>query len=303
MDLTRDKRQRGEINTMKGIILAGGKGTRLYPMTKVVSKQLLPIYDKPLIYYPFSILLLAGINEILIISTPEDTPIYEKLLGDGSSIGVKISYTIQAKPRGLAEAFILGEKFIGNDDVCLILGDNFFYGQDITSVLLSAKNRKKGATVFGYPVKDARSFGVVEFDKDFKVVSIEEKPQKPKSNYAVPGLYFYDNKVVEIAKNIQPSARGELEITSVNNEYLRMGELHVELLGRGMAWLDTGTPDGMLRASTFVETVQNRQGFYISCIEEIAWRRGFITKEKLKSIGEELKMTEYGQYLLSISKD
>lgn len=288
---------------MKGIILAGGKGTRLYPMTKVVSKQLLPIYDKPLIYYPLSILLLAGIKEILIISTPEDLPNYEKLLGNGERIGVKFSYKVQETPRGLADAFILGEEFIGDDNVCLILGDNVFYGKDLSRTLWNARDRKVGATIFGYQVKDARAFGVVEFDKERRVISIEEKPENPKSNYAVPGLYFYDNRVVDIAKNVKPSARGEIEITAVNNAYLEMGELHVELLGRGMAWLDTGTPQGMLKAGEYVEAVQERQGFYISCIEEIAWRRGFISTEKLLELGEELKMTDYGQYLIAIAKE
>lgn len=285
---------------MKGIILAGGKGTRLYPMTRAVSKQLLPIYDKPMIYYPLSILMLASVSEILIISTPEDTGVYEKLLGDGESLGIEISYKIQDTPRGLADAFILGEEFIGKDSVCLILGDNIFYGQDLTRVLERAISQKSGATIFGYPVKDARSFGVVEFNDENTVISIEEKPQNPKSNYAIPGLYFYDNNVIDIAKNINPSARGEIEITAVNNVYLEKKELNVVLLGRGMAWLDTGTPESMLRAAEFIETVQKRQGFYIACLEEIAWRRNFISTEQLERVGEKLKMTEYGQYILSL---
>ena len=285
---------------MKGIILAGGKGTRLYPMTKAVSKQLLPIYDKPLIYYPISMLLLASIREILIISTPEDIGDYKKLLGDGSQIGVKFSYVVQETPRGLADAFILGEEFIGDDSVCLVLGDNVFYGQNMTRILRNAIDKLQGAAIFGYPVKDPTAFGVVEFDKDNNVISIEEKPAHPKSNYAVPGLYFYDNRVVEIAKNVKPSARGEIEITAINNAYLEMHQLRVELMGRGIAWLDTGTPEGMLKAAQFVEAVQDRQGFYVSCIEEIAWRRGFIDAAQLRAIGESLKMTDYGQYLLSL---
>lgn len=285
---------------MKGIILAGGKGTRLYPMTKAVSKQLLPIFDKPLIYYPLSILMLASIREVLIISTPEDISDYKKLLGDGSKIGMHFEYAIQEQPKGLAEAFIIGEKFIGKDSVCLILGDNVFYGTNMTRILKEAIDGNKGATIFGYPVKDPTSFGVVEFDKEHNVVSLEEKPANPKSNYAIPGLYFYNNSVIEIAKKIKPSKRGELEITTVNNEYLIKNQLKVKTFERGFAWLDTGTPEGMLKAANFVETVQDRQGFYVSCIEEIAWRRGFITLEQLHKIGEELKMTEYGQYLLGL---
>lgn len=289
---------------MKGIILAGGKGTRLYPNTIAVSKQLLPIYDKPLIYYPLSVLLLAEIKDVLIISTPQDIGNYEKLLGDGSKIGIHIEYAVQDKPRGLADAFIIGADFIGDDSVCLVLGDNVFYGQHFSGILSQAKQQVEeyGAAIFGYPVKDPRAFGVVEFDGDNKVISIEEKPEKPKSNYAVPGLYFYDNEVVEIAKHVKPSARGEIEITAVNNAYLEKNKLRVTLMGRGMAWLDTGSPKGMHKASGFVKTVQEMQGFYISCIEEIAWRRGFIDTEQLRKLGEELHMTDYGQYLLSLAE-
>lgn len=290
---------------MKGIILAGGRGTRLYPNTIAVSKQLLPIYDKPLIYYPLSVLLLAGIHEVLIISTPEDTPNYEKLLGDGSRIGIHIEYKVQDKPRGLADAFILGSEFIKNDCVCLVLGDNVFYGQGFSTYLATAKSQaeKGGATIFGYPVKNPREFGVVEFDDEYKVISIEEKPINPKSNYAVPGLYFYDNEVVEIAKNVKPSERGEIEITAINNYYLHKGKLNVTLMGRGMSWLDTGSPKGMHKASGFVKTVQEMQGFYISCIEEISWRRGFINSEQLRKLGKELSMTDYGKYILSLLEE
>ena len=288
---------------MKGIILAGGKGTRLYPITKVVSKQLLPIYDKPMIYYPLSTLLLAGIQDILLISTPNDLPMYMDLLGDGKNIGIRLSYAEQAEPKGLAEAFIIGEEFIENDNVCLILGDNIFYGQSLTEILKQAirkTDEESGAVVFGYLVKDAHNFGVIETDNNNQVISIEEKPDLPKSNYAVPGLYFYSNSVVEIAKSIKPSSRGELEITAINNEFLRRGQLDAVIMGRGMAWLDTGTPEGLIKAAVFVETMQSRQGFYVSCIEEIAWRRGFIDIKQLRLLGEELKSTDYGQYILSL---
>lgn len=288
---------------MRGIILAGGKGTRLYPITLSLSKQLLPIYDKPMIYYPLSVLLLAGIREILIISTPRDLEDYRELLGDGKRLGIRLEYKAQEQPRGLADAFLVGEEFIGTESVCLILGDNIFYGQDFSAMLRRAINGLDGATIFGYPVKDPKAFGVVEFDNYGRVISIEEKPQFPKSNFAIPGLYFYDNSVVDIAKKILPSSRGELEITAVNNVYLLQKKLKVVLMGRGMAWLDTGTPEGMLQAAEYVEAVQSRQGFYISCIEEIAWRKGFITLEALHHLGQQLQMTEYGQYLLSLGKE
>lgn len=287
---------------MKGIILAGGKGTRLYPITRAVSKQLLPIYDKPLIYYPLSILLLAGIGDIMVITTPEDIEQYQRLLGDGKNIGISISYKVQAEPKGIAQAFLIAEEFIGDDSVALILGDNVFYGQGMTDLLCNAMKQKVGATLFGYPVADPTSFGVMEFDEEMRVISIEEKPQNPKSKYAVPGLYFYDNQVIEIAKNIIPSARGELEITSVNNEYIKRGQLNGVLMGRGIAWLDTGTPEAMIQAAHYVEAIQLRQGNYIACIEEIAWRRGFITGNQLEKLGENLASTQYGKYILSLLK-
>ena len=286
---------------MKGIILAGGSGTRLYPMTQNVSKQLLPVYDKPLIYYPLSMLMLAEINEILIISTEKDTPLYQNLLGDGSRLGIRIEYAVQKEPNGLAQAFVIGEEFIGDDSVCLVLGDNVFYGNNLPQLLLRAKSNAHGATVFGYPVKNPKDFGVVEFDDNGKAISIEEKPENPKSEYAIPGLYFYDNKIVEYAKSIKPSARGEYEISTVNSIYLENGELNVVKLGRGIAWLDTGTPDGLLGAAEFVQTIQSMQGFYVSCIEEIAWRKGFITTGQLRALGKELEKTDYGQYLIRLA--
>lgn len=285
---------------MKGIILAGGTGSRLFPMTKAVNKHLLPIYDKPLIYYPLSVLMLAGIRDIMLISNPEDMDSFQRLFGDGSDIGVRLTYQEQQDPNGLADALLLGETFIGEDNVCVILGDNLFYGLDLTKILLKAQDLKKGAVVFGYPVKDPRPFGVVEFDGSGKVKSIEEKPDDPRSNFAVPGLYFYDSKAVEIAKQLKPSERGELEITDINKEYLKQGELHAIPMGRGMAWLDTGTPHGLIKAAEFVEAIQSRQGFYIACIEEIAWRRGFIDEDQLRQLGEKLKMTDYGKYILSL---
>ena len=286
---------------MKGIILAGGSGTRLYPLTKAISKQIMPIYDKPMIYYPLSTLMLAGIREILIISTPRDLPTFEELLGDGSQLGLEMHYAVQEYPRGLAEAFIIGEEFIGDDSVAMVLGDNIFYGQSFSKVLKEAASRDKGATIFGYYVKDPSEYGVVEFDEDGMAISIEEKPKYPKSNYAVPGLYFYDNDVVQIAKNVKPSARGEIEITSINNEYLRRGDLHVETLGRGFAWLDTGSHDNLLEAANFVATFQKRQGMYVSCIEEIAFRRGFIDREQLLKLADPLLKTAYGQYLVDVA--
>ncbi len=289
---------------MKGIILAGGSGTRLYPLTKAISKQIMPIYDKPMIYYPLSTLMLAGIRQVLIISTPRDLPTFEELFGDGSQLGMDIQYAVQEAPNGLAEAFIIGADFIGDDAVALVLGDNIFYGQSFSRVLKSAAERTEnepGATIFGYYVRDPREYGVVEFDDNGVAISIEEKPAQPKSNYAVPGLYFYDNSVVEIAKTIKPSARGELEITAVNNEYLSRGNLHVETLGRGFAWLDTGNHDMLLSAANFVETLQKRQGLYISCIEEIAYKRGFIDRDQLLELAQPLMKTEYGKYLVDVA--
>ncbi|WP_334117697.1 glucose-1-phosphate thymidylyltransferase RfbA [Ligilactobacillus sp.] len=288
---------------MKGIILAGGSGTRLYPITKGISKQLIPVYDKPMIYYPLSTLMLAGIRDILVISTPEYTPLFENLLGDGSDLGISLSYKVQEHPNGLAEAFILGKEFIGSDSVCLILGDNIYYGSGLSKQLQEAAKKDNGATVFGYHVNDPERFGVVEFDEDMHALSIEEKPEHPKSNYAVTGLYFYDNDVVEIAENLKPSDRGELEITDVNREYLRRGKLDVKLMGRGYAWLDTGTHDSMLEAASFISTIQKRQNLKVACLEEIAYRMGWISREKLIELAQPLKKNDYGQYLLRLSAE
>lgn len=286
---------------MKGIILAGGSGTRLYPLTKAISKQIMPVYDKPMIYYPLSTLMLAGIREILIISTPRDIEVFKELLGDGHQIGLEFSYVVQEQPRGIAEAFIIGEKFINNDRVALVLGDNIFYGQSFSETLRKAFMREEGATIFGYYVKNPTEYGVVEFDKDWNALSLEEKPEHPKSNYAVPGLYFYDREVVDIAKQIVPSARGELEITSINIEYLKKGKLKVQPLGRGSAWLDTGNPDALMDAANYVAAIQKRQGLYISCIEEIAYKRGFIDREQLQRLAQKLGKTSYGKYLQDIA--
>ncbi len=287
---------------MKGIILAGGSGTRLYPLTKSISKQIMPIYDKPMIYYPLSVLMLANIRDILIISTPRDLPLFKELLGDGSDLGINLEYKVQEKPNGLAEAFLIGEEFIGSDNVALILGDNIFYGSGFTGLLEEASTLKKGAVIFGYPVKDPKAYGVVEFDEAGKAISLEEKPKEPKSNYAIPGLYFYDNTVIEKAKNVKPSARGEIEITSVNEMYLSEGKLNVKNLGRGTAWLDTGTHEALLEAANFVQTVQNRQGLYIACIEEIAYQKGWIGKEKVEKLAKPMMKTVYGQYLVDLLK-
>ena len=287
---------------MKGIILAGGSGTRLYPLTKAISKQIMPIYDKPMIYYPLSVLMLANIREILLISTPRDLPVFEELLGDGSQLGIKLEYKVQKYPNGLAEAFILGEEFIGDDNVCLILGDNVFYGAGFSGLLEEAAKLKEGAVVFGYPVKDPRAYGVVEFDKNGKAISLEEKPENPKSNYAIPGLYFYDNTVVKKSKSIKPSARGELEITTINEEYLKEGKLNVKQLGRGITWLDTGTHESLLQAANYVETIQNRQGYYVACIEEIAYRKKWINEIQLRQIADTMLKTDYGKYLIDLLK-
>ncbi len=287
---------------MKGIILAGGSGTRLYPLTKAISKQIMPIYDKPMIYYPLSVLMLANIREILLISTPRDLPMFEELLGDGSQLGIKLEYKVQKYPNGLAEAFILGEEFIGDDNVCLILGDNVFYGAGFSGLLEEAAKLKEGAVVFGYPVKDPRAYGVVEFDKNGKAISLEEKPENPKSNYAIPGLYFYDNTVVKKSKSIKPSERGELEITTINEEYLKEGKLNVKQLGRGITWLDTGTHESLLQAANYVETIQNRQGYYVACIEEIAYRKKWINEIQLRQIADTMLKTDYGKYLIDLLK-